>query len=123
MSLIKVLRNFHYTDENGKDQGINGASSRGTFPTFELTAVGLSVRNRSRELAELLSDLDKVRQERRKAKANRNKYTGVGNDGSGGGGGPSFQSASGSRYGGFGSDSFSGASGAFWISRGFRGRS
>lgn len=24
LSLIKVLRNFHYTDENGKDQGING---------------------------------------------------------------------------------------------------
>ncbi|GAA6064322.1 hypothetical protein JCM10212_006009 [Sporobolomyces blumeae] len=25
LSLIKVLRNFHYIDENGKDQGINGA--------------------------------------------------------------------------------------------------
>ncbi|KAI5481176.1 hypothetical protein MNV49_005611 [Pseudohyphozyma bogoriensis] len=88
LSLIKVLRNFHYTDENGKDQGIN-------------------VRNRSKELAELLSDLDRVRQERRKAKQNKNKYTGVGNDGSGfGGGGPSFTSATGSRYGGFGSDSF-----------------
>lgn len=24
LSLIKVLRNFHYTDEAGKDQGING---------------------------------------------------------------------------------------------------
>ncbi|KAK4691897.1 hypothetical protein P7C70_g9244, partial [Phenoliferia sp. Uapishka_3] len=91
LSLIKVLRNFHYTDEGGKDQGIN-------------------VRNRSKELAELLSDLDRVRQERRKAKANRNKYTGVGNDGSGGGG-PSFTSASGSRYGGFGSDSMDGGSG------------
>lgn len=86
LSLIKVLRNFHYIDENGKDQGIN-------------------VRNRAKELGELLSDLDRVRQERRKAKQNRNKYTGVGNDGSGGGG-PSFTSASGSRYGGFGSDSF-----------------
>ncbi|ORY73830.1 hypothetical protein BCR35DRAFT_306937 [Leucosporidium creatinivorum] len=94
LSLIKVLRNFHYTDENAKDQGIN-------------------VRNRSKELAELLSDLDRVRQERRKAKQNRNKYTGVGNDGfgGGGGGGPSFTSATGSRYGGFGSDSFEGGSG------------
>lgn len=71
-----------------------------------------SVRNRSRELAELLSDLDKVRQERRKAKANRSKYTGVGNDGSGGGG-PSFTSASGSRYGGFGSDSLGSGSGQY----------
>ncbi|GAA6016175.1 hypothetical protein JCM11491_003757 [Sporobolomyces phaffii] len=86
LSLIKVLRNFHYIDEAGKDQGIN-------------------VRNRAKELGELLSDLDRVRQERRKAKQNRNKYTGVGNDGSGGGG-PSFTSASGSRYGGFGSDTF-----------------
>ena len=86
LGLIKTLRNFHYIDDNAKDQGVN-------------------VRNRSKELAELLSDLDKVRQERRKAKANRNKYTGVGNDGYSGGG-PSFQSSSGSRYGGFGSDSF-----------------
>ncbi|KDE06837.1 hypothetical protein MVLG_02873 [Microbotryum lychnidis-dioicae p1A1 Lamole] len=96
LSLIKVLRNFHYTDENGKDQGIN-------------------VRNRSKELAELLGDLDRVRQERRKAKANRNKYTGVSSDGfgggGGGGGGPSFTSATGSRYGGFGSDSMGSGSG------------
>lgn len=68
-------------------------------------ALVAAVRNRSKELGELLSDLDRVRQERRKAKANRNKYTGVGNDGSGGGG-PSFTSTAGSRYGGFGSDSF-----------------
>jgi epsin len=90
LSLIKVLRNFYYTDEQGKDQGIN-------------------VRNRSKELAELLADLDKVRAERRKAKANRNKYTGTGNDG-GDGNGPSFMSNTGSRYGGFGSDSLSGRS-------------
>ncbi|GAA5909067.1 hypothetical protein JCM6882_001180 [Rhodosporidiobolus microsporus] len=106
LSLIRVLRNFHYIDENGKDQGIN-------------------VRNRAKELGELLGDLDRVRMERRKAKANRNKYTGVGNDGLGGGGGPSFVSSSGSRYGGFGSDSlgggggdgFSGGSGGFSDSR------
>lgn len=99
LSLIKVLRNFHYTDEGGKDQGINGATPRESIERADPDAV----RNRSRELAELLADLDKVRVERRKAKANRNKYTGVGNDA---GGGPSFQSE-GSRYGGFGSDSFS----------------
>lgn len=61
-----------------------------------------TVRNRARELVELLSDVEKIRLERRKAKTNRNKYTGVGNDGmtlgleSGGG-----------RYGGFGGDSLS----------------
>ncbi|GAA6054518.1 hypothetical protein JCM3770_005825 [Rhodotorula araucariae] len=95
LSLVRVLRNFHYVDENGKDQGIN-------------------IRNRAKELGDLLSDVERVRQERRKAKQNRNKYQGVGNDGfsggsggfsSIGGGGPSFTSASGSRYGGFGSDS------------------
>ena len=56
------------------------------------------VRNRAKELAELLSDVDKIRAERRKAKANKSKYTGTGNDGM------SFGS-SGSRYGGFGSES------------------
>ncbi|KZT37343.1 ENTH-domain-containing protein [Sistotremastrum suecicum HHB10207 ss-3] len=87
LSTIKMLRNFHYIDEKGKDQGIN-------------------VRNRAREIVELLSDLDKVRNERRKAKANKNKYTGVGNDG-----GLSFTSG-GSRYGGFGSETLA-ASGSY----------
>ena len=38
------------------------------------------VRNRAKELAELLSDSDKIRTERKKAKAARTKYTGVGSD-------------------------------------------
>lgn len=88
ISMIKILRNFHYVDDKGKDQGIN-------------------VRNRAKEISELLSDLDRVRQERRKAKAAKNKYVGVGSDG------PSFSNPSGSKYGGFGSDSlgYSGGSG------------
>jgi epsin len=57
------------------------------------------VRNRANEIAALLSDVDKIRQERRKAKTNRDKYRGVE--------GGMFNTASGSRYGGFGSDSFS----------------
>lgn len=68
---------------------------------------GCPVRNRSKELVELLQDVEKIRAERRKAKANKNKFTGVGNDGmsfgSGGGGG--------SRYSGFGSDSLRGSGG------------
>lgn len=59
---------------------------------------GNTVRNRSRELVELLSDVEKIRGERRKAKANRHKYTGTGNDGL------SFSSGAGSRYGGFGNE-------------------
>ncbi|KAI0694797.1 hypothetical protein C8Q76DRAFT_251731 [Earliella scabrosa] len=76
---IKMLRNFYYVDEKGKDQGIN-------------------VRNRSKELVDLLGDVEKIRAERRKAKANKHKYTGTGNDAL------SFTSGGG-RYGGFGSES------------------
>ncbi|KAJ3559375.1 hypothetical protein NP233_g11277 [Leucocoprinus birnbaumii] len=89
---LKMLRSFHYIDEKGKDEGIN-------------------VRNRAKEIVELLSDVEKIRAERRKAKANRNKYTGTGNDG-GYGGSLSFSSG-GSRYGGFGSDSLGGGGGSY----------
>ncbi|KAF4312493.1 ENTH domain-containing protein [Botryosphaeria dothidea] len=81
LSLLKMLRQFHYIDLNGKDQGIN-------------------VRNRAKELGELLGDVERIRSERKKARATRNKYTGV-EGGAGLGGG--FSSGS-SRYGGFGSE-------------------
>ncbi|KIW19020.1 hypothetical protein PV08_03310 [Exophiala spinifera] len=81
LSLLRMLRQFHYIDQNGKDQGIN-------------------VRNRSAELVKMLGDVDTIRQERKKARANRNKYGGV-EGGAGLGGGFS----SGSRYTGFGSES------------------
>ncbi|KAL8859072.1 MAG: hypothetical protein Q9178_004335 [Gyalolechia marmorata] len=80
MSLLKMLRQFHFIDQNGKDQGVN-------------------VRNRSKELTELLSDVDRIRSERKKARANRNKFGGVE------GGAMSGGLSSGSRYGGFGSES------------------
>lgn len=56
-----------------------------------------AVQNRSRELAELLMDVDKIRSERRKAKANRNKYVGIASDNM--------------RYGGFGNTSGYGGGG------------
>ncbi|KKA30580.1 hypothetical protein TD95_001098 [Thielaviopsis punctulata] len=86
LTLLKMLRQFHYIDQNGKDQGIN-------------------VRNRAKELTELLSDVDRIRAERKKARAAKNKYVGV-EGGAGLGGG--FSSGSNSRYGGFGSESASG---------------
>ncbi|RUS21826.1 hypothetical protein BC937DRAFT_91355, partial [Endogone sp. FLAS-F59071] len=93
ISSIKILRNFHFIDDKGKDQGIN-------------------VRNRAKELTELLSDIDKIKAERKKARQTRNKYTGVGSESSGfGGGGSGFSSSSsgsGSRYSGFSSDSYPG---------------
>ncbi|KAG0350913.1 hypothetical protein BC939DRAFT_304505 [Gamsiella multidivaricata] len=80
ISTVKVLRNFQYVDDNGKDEGIN-------------------VRNRAKEFAETLSSVDRIKEERKKAKANRNKF--VGSEG----GGSGFAGTS-SKYGGFGSDSY-----------------
>ncbi|KAG8163332.1 hypothetical protein KVR01_006629 [Diaporthe batatas] len=82
LTLLKMLRQFHFIDQNGKDQGIN-------------------VRNRAKELTDLLGDVDRIRAERKKARANKAKYTGVE-----GGAGLGFSSGgSSSRYGGFGSES------------------
>ncbi|GME22508.1 ENTH domain-containing protein [Neofusicoccum parvum] len=89
LSLLKMLRQFHYIDMNGKDQGIN-------------------VRNRAKELGELLSDVERIRSERKKARATRNKYTGV-EGGAGLGGG--FSSSS--RYGGFGSETGGAGNGGY----------
>lgn len=88
VSLLKMLRQFHYIDQNGKDQGIN-------------------VRNRAKELAELLSDVDRIRTERKKARANRNKFGGVEGGAMGGfsGSGGFSGGSGGGRYGGFGSES------------------
>ncbi|KAK2756965.1 Epsin-3, clathrin recruitment and traffic between the Golgi and endosome [Arachnomyces sp. PD_36] len=58
LSLLRMLRQFHYIDQNGKDQGLN-------------------VRNRAQELAKLLGDVDMIRAERKKARANRNKFGGI----------------------------------------------
>ena len=87
LSLLKMLRQFHYIDQNGKDQGVN-------------------VRNRSKELAELLGDVERIRAERKKARSNRNKFGGVE------GGTMSGGMSGGSRYGGFGSED-SGGYGAY----------
>ncbi|KAG4305265.1 hypothetical protein PORY_001435 [Pneumocystis oryctolagi] len=61
ISIIKILRNFHYIDVKGRDHGIN-------------------VSNRAKELVQLLSDNELLKQERKKAKMNKEKYTGVGSD-------------------------------------------
>ncbi|KAJ5287662.1 hypothetical protein N7478_003348 [Penicillium angulare] len=81
MSLLRMLRQFHFIDMNGKDQGIN-------------------VRNRSSELVKLLGDVDQIRTERKKARSNRNKFSGFEGGMNVGG-----MSSGSSRYGGFGSES------------------
>jgi epsin len=84
-----MLKQFHYIDPNGKDQGVN-------------------VRNRSAELVKLLGDVEQIRAERKKSRSNRNKYGGV--EGGAGAGLGGFSSGAG-RYGGFGSEQASGYGG------------
>lgn len=83
LTLLRMLRQFHYIDQNGKDQGLN-------------------VRNRAKELAELLSDVERIRAERKKARATKSKYTGL----EGGAG-----LSNGSRFPGYGDESSSGYGG------------
>lgn len=86
LTLLKMLRQFHFIDLNGKDQGIN-------------------VRNRAKELTELLGDVERIRSERKKARANKTKYNGVEGGASRMGGFSGGSGGSSSRYGGFGSES------------------
>ncbi|KAL7409578.1 hypothetical protein BDY24DRAFT_345104 [Mrakia frigida] len=41
VSTIKMLRNFHYIDEKGKDEGINGSSSKSIFVSLFIVLFGL----------------------------------------------------------------------------------
>ncbi|XP_068600858.1 clathrin interactor 1-like [Brachionichthys hirsutus] len=65
---LRSLENYHFSDENGKDQGIN-------------------VRQKVKEMVEFVQDDDRLREERKKAKKNKDKYIGVSSDSMGGGGG------------------------------------
>lgn len=58
---LRSLENYTFTDENGKDQGIN-------------------VRHKVRELIDFIQDDDKLRDERKKAKKNKDKYIGMSSD-------------------------------------------
>ncbi|XP_063044826.1 clathrin interactor 1-like isoform X2 [Engraulis encrasicolus] len=62
---LRSIESYHCTDENGKDQGIN-------------------VRQKVKELIELVQDDDRLREERKKAKKNKDKYIGVSSENSGG---------------------------------------
>ncbi|KAI8622462.1 hypothetical protein BC830DRAFT_567667 [Chytriomyces sp. MP71] len=88
---LKALKNYKYTDEKGKDQGIN-------------------VRNRANEIVALLGDSDRIKEERKKARENRSKYTGVSSAGAGNGSG---------RFGGYAGGS--GGSNGFNSSGGYGG--
>ncbi|XP_027741376.1 clathrin interactor 1 [Empidonax traillii] len=55
---LRSLENYHFVDENGKDQGIN-------------------IRQKVKEMVEFAQDDDRLREERKKAKKNKDKYIGV----------------------------------------------
>ncbi|KAH3900029.1 related to Epsin-3 [Saccharomycodes ludwigii] len=60
LSLISMLKDFHYIDNQGKDQGIN-------------------VRTRALSIVEFLKDDNQIREERKKARETAQKYKGVSN--------------------------------------------
>ncbi|XP_053574760.1 clathrin interactor 1 isoform X4 [Bombina bombina] len=62
---LRSLENYHFVDENGKDQGIN-------------------IRQKVKEMVEFVQDDDRLREERKKAKKNKDKYIGVSSDSTGG---------------------------------------
>ena len=81
---IRTLCDFQYTEPGGVDQGIN-------------------VREKSRQIVDLLNDRERLKEEREKARANRGKYGGVSSQrmqGFGSGGG--FGNDSNSGFGGSG---------------------
>ncbi|KAJ2787961.1 Epsin-3, clathrin recruitment and traffic between the Golgi and endosome [Coemansia interrupta] len=91
ITIVKMLKNFHHVDANGKDQGIN-------------------VRHRSKELVDLVQNSERLREERKKARDNRDKYGGYSGGSSqyggfGSTGGASSSRASQGKYSGFGSSS------------------
>ncbi|KAK5610004.1 hypothetical protein CRENBAI_022376 [Crenichthys baileyi] len=65
---LRSLENYHFIDENSKDQGIN-------------------VRQKVKEMVEFIQDDDRLREERKKAKKNKDKYIGVSSASMDGGGG------------------------------------
>lgn len=58
LRLVQLLESFHYIDSQGRDQGVN-------------------VRNKAKQLVELLQDDTQLRQERKKARETHNKYQGI----------------------------------------------
>lgn len=84
VSLIQMLKSFHYIDSKGRDQGIN-------------------VRNRAKNLINLLNDDSLIRSERKKARANQKKFGGVSSAAYGG-----AASVVGNGSGGYDDDDFTG---------------
>uniref|UniRef100_A0A3P8Z505 ENTH domain-containing protein n=1 Tax=Esox lucius TaxID=8010 RepID=A0A3P8Z505_ESOLU len=70
---LRALENYHFLDENARDQGVN-------------------VRQKVKEMVEFVQDDDRLREERKKAKKNKDKYIGVSSESTGGMAGEMFDS-------------------------------
>jgi hypothetical protein len=105
MGLSGLSMMLELTSPPSKSSGISilsmtRARTRASMVSSFHPRVLFLVRNRAKELADLLGDSDKIRTERKKSRASKSKYTGVGSDEGGFGG-------SGKKYGGFGSEDLS----------------
>lgn len=68
---LRGLESYSFTDENGKDQGMN-------------------VRHKVKELMEFIQDDERLREERKKAKKTKDKFVGLSSDLQEGGGGSKY---------------------------------
>ncbi|KAH8326205.1 hypothetical protein KR067_003345, partial [Drosophila pandora] len=98
---LRSLENYTFTDEGGKDQGIN-------------------VRHKVRELIDFIQDDDRLREERKKAKKNKDKYIGMSSDAmgmrSGGYSGYSGGGGGGGSGGGYNDGDYRSSRGDNWYS-------
>ncbi|TDG52440.1 hypothetical protein AWZ03_001270 [Drosophila navojoa] len=96
---LRSLENYTFTDEGGKDQGIN-------------------VRHKVRELIDFIQDDDRLREERKKAKKNKDKYIGMSSDamGSRSGGYSGYSGGGGGGSGGYNDGDWRSNRGDNWYS-------
>ncbi|XP_017088662.2 telomere length regulation protein TEL2 homolog isoform X1 [Drosophila bipectinata] len=96
---LRSLENYTFTDEGGKDQGIN-------------------VRHKVRELIDFIQDDDRLREERKKAKKNKDKYIGMSSDAMGmrGSGYSGYSGGGGSGGGGYNDGDYRSSRGDNWYS-------
>ena len=129
--VFKSLTLLEHLIKNGSDRAVEDARSHGhkirslyNFNYYEgTTDRGVGVREKAKQIMEVLQDNDRVREERQKARQLREKF--------GGGMGMSGVGSNGGKYEGYGNDSYSGGSGygnggidsrGYSSSRGYSGR-
>ena len=111
--VFKSLTLLEHLIKNGSERCVDEARGRthqlrglDNFNYYEGTVDrGLGVREKSKQILELLEDDERIREERSKAKKLREKFGGMSSSSAGGGGGGGFGNTSSSKYAGYGNDS------------------